>query len=149
MRKVVAVACLVAGLFASTAGANDAIDIQSTPAQIRAAQDGIKQAIEKKEGVYKELSAHEKQRILDEQQVLYRALEGKDSIDALNGPQKIQIANALESIAALVSRAEDDRKVCERVKVLGSNRPQNVCMTVGERRRLRETVQREGIKTSN
>lgn len=149
MRKVIAVACLFAALSSFAAVANEVIDIQSTPAQIRSAQDGIKQAIERKEGAYKDLSAAERQAILDQQQVLYRVLEGKDSIDKLNEPQKIEIANALESINALVSNAEDSRKVCERVKVIGSNRPQNVCMTVGQRRRLRESVQRDGIKASN
>ncbi|MHB8912559.1 MAG: hypothetical protein ACYC42_07910 [Lysobacter sp.] len=67
----------------------------------------------------------------------------------LNAPQKIEIANTLESINALVSQAEDNHKVCERVKVIGSNRPQNVCMTVAQRRRLREDAQRNGIKPTN
>lgn len=149
MRKVVAVACLFAVLSSFAVTADEVIDIQSTPAQIRAAQDGIRQSMDRKEGVYKDLSVSEKQAILDQQQVVYRVLNGKDSIDMLNEPQKVKVANALESINALVSQAEDNRKVCERVKVIGSNRPQNVCMTVAQRRRLREDVQRNGIKPTN
>ena len=149
MRKVVALVCLVAGLSAFSAAANGVIDIHSTPVQIRAAQDGIKQALTKSEGIYRSLGAAEKQAILEQQQVIYRALDGKDSISMLNESQKVEIANALESINALVSAAEDNRKVCERVKVLGSNRPQSVCMTVGQRRLLRENAQRDGLKITN
>lgn len=149
MRKVVAVACLFAVLSSFAAIGDEVIDIQSTPAQIRAAQDGIRQSMDRKEGAYKDLSVSEKQAILDQQQVVYRVLDGKDSIDLLDEPQKVKVANALESINALVNQAEDNRKVCERVKVIGSNRPQNVCMTVAQRRRLREEVQRNGIKPTN
>lgn len=149
MRKLVAFAGLLSVLSAFSATANDVIDIQSTPAQIRSAQDAIRLSVERKEGAYKDLSAPERQSIVDQQQVIYRILDGKDAIGLLNEPQKVELANALESINALVARAEDDRKVCERVKVVGSNRPQNVCMTVGQRRQLQEAVRREGIKTSN
>ena len=154
MHKVVTVAFIATMLSALsfTAVANTAagpIDIQSTPAEIRMAQEGIRKAIERKEGAYKDLSTAERQAILDHQQVVLRGLEGKDSIAMLNEPQKVEIANALESINALVASAEDSRKVCERIKVIGSNRPQSVCMTVGERRRQREAVQREGLKTTH
>lgn len=149
MRKVVVTACLFAALASFATSADDAIDIQSTPAQIRAVQDGIRQSMDTKEGVYKEMSTAEKQSILDHQEVVLRVLDGKASVGVLNEPQKIELANALESINALVSQAEDNRKVCERVKVIGSNRPQNVCMTVAQRRRLREDVQRNGINSTN
>lgn len=149
MRKVVVTACLFVAMASFAASANDVIDIQSTPAQIRAVQDGIKQSMERKEGAYKDLGAAERQAIVDQQQVISRILEGKDSIAMLDEPQKVEIANALESVNALVTQAEDNRKVCERVKVIGSNRPQSVCMTVAQRRRLREDVQRNGIKAAN
>lgn len=147
--RVVAIAFLFAVSSSFAASANKGIDIQSTPAQILTVQDGIRQSMDRKEGAYRDLSASEKQAILDQQQVVSRILEGKESIGMLNEPQKIEIANALESINTLVNQAEDNRKVCERVKVTGSNRPQSVCMTVAQRRRLREDVQSSGIKSTN
>ncbi len=149
MFKLVVVAGLFAVVSAFPAAANDVIDIQSSPAQIRGVQKAIRLAVEHGEGAYKDLNSLERQSILDQQQVVYRLLDGKDSIDLLNEPQKVELANALESINAQVSKAEDERKVCERVKVVGSNRPQNVCMTVGQRRRLQEATRREGTRTTN
>ena len=44
------------------------------------------------------------------------------------------------------ARAEDSRMICERIKPVGSNRPQNKCLTVAERRRQRERAQQQGIR---
>ncbi|TXH78013.1 MAG: hypothetical protein E6Q88_00065 [Lysobacteraceae bacterium] len=129
--------------------ADDAIEIHSTPAQIRATQDSLKRSIEKKEGDYADLSDKDRKAILDKQADIYRLIEGRTTIEELGPNGKIELANALESMNALLTKAEDSRMVCERVKVIGSNRPQNKCMSVGERKRLREKIQREGIRVSN
>lgn len=127
----------------------DAIEIHSTPAQIRAAQDQLKRSIDRKEGAYADLSDENRKAILQKQAEIYRLIEGRTTIEELGPNVRIDLVNALESQKALLAKAEDDRMICERVKVIGSNRPQNKCISVGERRRMRERIQREGIRAVN
>ena len=42
--------------------------------------------------------------------------------------------------AAAARQAEDERVICRRERVLGSNRPQRVCMTRRERTELRDAA---------
>lgn len=149
MRKHILAATLLFLSIPLPAVSDDAIEINSTPAQIRVAQDNLKRSIEKKEGNYADLSDKDRKAILDKQADIYRLIEGRTTIEELSPNGKIELANALESMNALLTKAEDSRMICERVKVIGSNRPQNKCLSVGERRRLRENLQREGIRTSN
>lgn len=149
MRKHILAATLLFLAIPLPAVSDDAIEINSTPAQIRVAQDNLKRSIEKKEGNYADLSDKDRKAILDKQADIYRLIEGRATIEELGPNGKIELANALESMNALLTKAEDSRMICERVKVIGSNRPQNKCLSVGERRRLRENLQREGIRTSN
>ncbi len=144
--RILAVALPVLLTLCAPAAAENAIDIQSSPAQILETHASVERAISRNEGVFKDMGAAEKKAILDQHAIVAQILRDKESIAALNGLQQVQLANSLESIDALMTKAEDDRKVCERVKVIGSNRPQNVCMTVGMRKRLRQDVEREGIR---
>ena len=67
------------------------------------------------------------------------------------GPDgKIALANALEAVKASFARAEDNRMICERSKKpLGFNRPENKCISVGQRRRMREEARAVGLRTSS
>jgi hypothetical protein len=149
MRILLSTAFVAAILFSSPTFAEDAIVIDSTPAQIRSAQVDQRKAIENKASNYAHFTDAERKAIFAKQDEITALIDGKTTIEELGPNGKIALANALESVKALVARAEDNRLICERVKPLGSNRPQNKCISVGERRRLREAAQRQGLKTTN
>lgn len=137
--------CLAATLSFAVV-ADDTIAIDGTPQSLRASQDAIKRDITAKKGGYEHLTDGEKQTILRKQDTIYALIDGRDSFDGLREDEKVRLFNAVEEVRALVAKAEDGRMVCERVKVIGSNRPQNKCLTVAERRRQRERAQQEGLK---
>ena len=137
--------CLAATLSFSVV-ADDAIVIDGTPQSLRAAQDALQRDLAAKKGDYAHLTDDEKQTILRKQSMVYSLIEGRTTFDGMREDEKVRLVNAVEEVRALVAKAEDSRMVCERVKVIGSNRPQNKCMTVAERRRLRERAQLEGLR---
>jgi hypothetical protein len=149
MRILLSTAFVAAMLFSCSTFAEDTIVIDSTPAQIRSAQADQRKAIENKASNYAHFTDAERKAIFAKQDEVTALIDGKTTIEELGPNGKIALANALESVKALVARAEDNRLICERVKPLGSNRPQNKCISVGERRRLREAAQRQGLKTTN
>jgi hypothetical protein len=147
MRFALSTALLAAMLFVSPTFANDNIEIGSSPAQIREAQTQLRQAIEAKRGNYVHFSDEERREIFARQDDVLAAIEGRQAIDELSNDERVRLANALSAVDAAVNKAEDNRMICERIKPIGSNRPQNKCMTVGQRRKLREDAQRQGLPT--
>jgi hypothetical protein len=149
MRILMSTAILAATLFVLPASAEDVIAIDSTPAQIRTAQVDLRQAIERKSGNYSHFIDDERKEIFARQDDVLALIEGKSTIEELAPDDKIALANALAAVDAAVKRAEDNRMICERIKPVGSNRPQNKCISVGQRRRLREDAQRQGLRATN
>ena len=149
MRILLSTVFATAMLLSSSAFAADAIVIDSTPAQIRTAQAEQRKAIETKATNYKHFTDAERKAIFAKQDEVTALLDGKTTIEELGPDGKIALANALESVKALVARAEDNRLICERIKPVGSNRPENKCISVGDRRRQREAAQRQGLRTTN
>lgn len=147
MRFALSTALLAATLLVSPAFANDNIEIDSTPAQIRDAQTQLRQAIEAKRGNYAHFSDEERREIFARQDDVLAAIEGRQNIQDMSNDERVRLANALSAVDAAVNKAEDNRMICERIKPIGSNRPQNKCMTVGQRRKLREDAQRQGLPT--
>ena len=134
-------------LFSSSVFAADVITIDSTPAQIRAAQGELRQAIERKSGNYSHFTDDERKTIFSRQDEVLSLIDGKQDVAELGPDDKLALANALEAVKASVARAEDNRMICERIKPLGSNRPENKCISVGQRRRMREEARRAGLRT--
>lgn len=65
-------------------------------------------------------------------------VEGVD-INRLSEAEKVQLFNDQELVNTLLTRARaDSRVVCKREKTVGSHRAVSQCLTVAERRRLRE-----------
>lgn len=147
MRIMLAMALVAVTLFSSSVFAADVIAIDSTPAQIRTAQGELRQAIERKSGNYSHFSDDERKAIFARQDEVLSLIDGKQDIAELGPDGKIALANALEAVKSSVARAEDSRMICERIKPVGSNRPQNKCISVGARRRMREEAQRGGMPT--
>lgn len=145
MRNMFAMALVAVTLFSTPAFAEDVIAIDSTPAQIRTAQSDLRLAIERKSGNYSHFNDDERKAIFTRQDEVLALIEGKQAIADLGPDGKIALANALAAVDASVARAEDSRMICERIKPVGSNRPQNKCISVGQRRQMRDDVQRKGI----
>lgn len=58
----------------------------------------------------------------------------------LSEADKVAVFNDQELVNTVLTQArEDSRLICKRERVVGSNMPQSVCITVAERRRARES----------
>lgn len=66
----------------------------------------------------------------------------------LNAAEKVQIANAYESLRERGDNGSGSKRVCERVKRLGSNMPTTVCMTRDQRDHEQELA-REKMRASS
>lgn len=61
------------------------------------------------------------------------------SVDGLAPDIRNAVFNDQELVNTIMTRAHaDSRMVCERVQLTGSNRREQICMTVGQRREMRE-----------
>ena len=107
---------------------------------IRTQQDEIRNGVETRSGPYKDLSDEQRQELLNKQARMLRTLEGKRSTDELNEQQKTDVFNTLEWIEGVVNNSEDERMVCERRPILGSNRKERVCKTEAQWTREREAA---------
>lgn len=148
MRIQLSLVLLVASTFCTPAFAEDATRLSVTPDQIRTQQAELRHAIETKSGNYAQYSDEERKAILARQDDVLTVLGDKTSIDDLGPEGKVRLTNALEAVDAAVNRAEDNRMICEIVKRTGSNRSERKCMTVGQRRQMRERMESRGISTS-
>ncbi|MCZ8116008.1 hypothetical protein [Silanimonas sp.] len=97
---------------------------------------------------YAELKPAQRQEI---QQALGRieaAFAEKGSVEAMNEPQRVAVFNDQELInTRLSTAAEDGRRVCTRERRPGSNMPEVTCLTVAERRRIRESARRQMLQS--
>lgn len=92
---------------------------------------------------YSEVGAEARREILAAVDSINRLMGGRETLDALNPDDRVEVLNHQSTINTLMARAHaDSRMVCERHKPIGSNRPTRVCMTVAERRRVREQTER-------
>ncbi len=72
-----------------------------------------------------------------------------DQIEALSPHAKVEVFNEQERINTILTRAHaDSRMTCRRERITGSNFPQNVCMTVAQRRKAEEDG-REMMRDAN
>jgi hypothetical protein len=92
--------------------------------------------------VYSEISAKERGDVKDALNRISGALQAPSGVQGLTEEQKTKVFNDQELVNAILTRAgEDSRLVCTREKVVGSHRPTTQCLTVAERRRMRESDQ--------
>lgn len=108
--------------------------------EIRAQQLEIREGVETRKAPFDELTTSERTELLSKQSRMLHLLEGKHSTDDLNAQHKTEVFNTLEWIEAVVNNDADDRMVCERRQILGSNRKERVCKTAGQWRAEREAA---------
>jgi hypothetical protein len=99
---------------------------------IRNQQQQIRYGVQNHDGPYRDLSAAERDELLNKQAQLLRLIEGKHSTSELNEQQKTEVFNTLEWIEGAVNKAENERMVCERRPVLGSTRKERICKTAAQ-----------------
>jgi hypothetical protein len=146
-RSLISAALLLAAFgFASEGRAQGAV-IDSTGAQvivetsahkILEQQTEIREEAGAKQGRYRDMDRRELTRLEKEQDLVFALLEGKASSTELAREDQLKLFNSLETIAAIVNRAEDDRMVCRRTRRTGSNMSETVCKTVAQRREEEE-----------
>lgn len=88
-----------------------------------------------------EMTRADRAELTDAMARIEASLGEHESISSLSGQPRADVDRDVERLNTLISTAAaDSRVVCRRVKVLGSNRSQNSCQTVAERRRQHEGV---------
>lgn len=149
MMGVVLAALLLPGAVAASDEPQIVVNTDATA--IVAQQQEIREDALAGKGVYGDLSERDRRRLMAEQDKVLALLEGKERSTELSQIDQTILFNSLESISAIVNRAEDERMVCERVRATGSNRAERVCMTVAQRREAAQRSQRsmEAVQTRN
>lgn len=133
----------LAGLLALALAGASLAAIASQPAplrfdEVRAQQAELRTAAKVGTGVFEHMSESSRREMFSRQEHLLALIEGKQTPDELGPNEKVAVFNALESIEAIINRAEDKRIVCRRERVTGSNRKVRVCKSVAQLRRERE-----------
>jgi len=147
MRKPVLLPVCLAFFMAHAAlASDDRIQLTQELPEIRAAQDSLKAALDKKDGPYARYSEAQRKALRDQQSSIYGLIEGKQSVDDLGEDNRLRLANLLMAQKSQLEQTPEDKMVCERVRVLGSNRPKLQCMSESRREQLREQQRTQGAK---
>lgn len=132
---------------AQTAAAPAAETQQPTVRQIVDQQTQLRADVLAKKGAFKDLTQIERDELTKKQDRILQLLEGRDDVSQLRAEERVELFNHLEWVSAVVRNAEEDRKVCERSRTVGSNRFQVVCMTAKEYREHKERA-RQSMRTT-
>ena len=151
--KIIMGAVLAALLLPGVVAASDQpqVVVNTDARAIVAQQQEIREEALAGEGRYGDMPEADRRRLLSEQDKVLAMLEGKERSTELSQIDQTILFNSLESISAIINRAEDDRMVCERVRRTGTNRAERVCMTVAQRREAAQESRRsyEAVQTRN
>lgn len=147
MRKSVLLSlCLSVFMAHAALASDDRVQLAQELPEIRAAQDALKAALEKKDGPYARYSESQRKALREQQSSIYGLIEGKQSVDDLGEDNRLRLANLLMAQKAQLEQSPEEKMVCERVRVLGSNRPKLQCMSESRREQLREQQRTQGVK---
>ena len=121
--------------------AQDGAEITESRDAIVAQQTQLRAQVVAKQGGFKDLSQGERDELTAVQDRVLALLKPVKSIEELNADQRLTLFNDLQRVAAMAKNAEDNRKVCERTRAVGSNRYTVVCMTALEYERNKARAQ--------
>ncbi len=99
-------------------------------------------------GDYGRIKKVDMERVAKEQQSIEDLLGGRTGELTLTVDEQIQLANAQESINAIILSDDKSRMVCKRIAAIGTRLTKTECLSVAERERRAEKA-RDVIKTSN
>ena len=79
------------------------------------------------------VTEEERVKVLKALDEMGRILEGHDNVAELRETDKVALINAQEVANAILTKRDKERLICERRKIVGSQMPQSVCETYGEK----------------
>lgn len=89
---------------------------------------------------YAEITAEDRSAVLAALERIDQKLMNRTG-SVLSESDKLAVFNDQELVNSLLVRArEDSRLICRRERPVGSNRPQNICISVAQRREARENA---------
>ena len=137
---------LVAGLLLATSASfakSKPEGVPMDPKEFLEMREEIESQIRKSEA-FREMDLNERKEIGRALERMETTLSSVASVDELDPPTKTQLFNDQELLNHALTKAEaDDKVICERTKRVGSNMYTNTCLTVGQRRRSQESVEKE------
>ena len=83
-------------------------------------------------GRYEYATAPERQRVDVLLGQMGNLLQRSGSVAAMDQPTRVQLFNFQEEVNGILKHSDSNRLVCERIKPIGSNIPQNHCHTFGQ-----------------
>lgn len=96
---------------------------------------------------YREISLEQKSAVVAALNRIQSRLGSADDASRLHENDRVAVMNDQSQINVILTQAAaDSRLVCRREKTIGSNMPQNNCLTVAERERLRLRAQDDTIR---
>ncbi|WP_241239999.1 hypothetical protein [Xanthomonas sp. BRIP62418] len=133
-------ASLAVLLLADAEAASSKVDVKKPVAQqvaqVRKELDGGTK--------YSEISQEDRAKVLSALTRIEVAVADRDDAQALTPDRKAAVYNDQQLINTILTRAgEESRLICTREKATGSHHTTSICKTVAERRRLRDSGERD------
>jgi hypothetical protein len=131
-------------LAASSSFAKSSIEaVPMDPAEFVAMRADIEDQI-RKSAAFREMDINERKEVARALDRMEKVLSGVAAVDELDPPVQTQLFNDQELVNHVLTKGQaDDKVICERTRRVGSNLYSNTCLTVGERRRSKESVEQE------
>ncbi|MEQ1513467.1 MAG: hypothetical protein ABL934_12435, partial [Lysobacteraceae bacterium] len=101
-------------------------------------QTQLRQQVVAGKGAFKDMSKAERNALAERQDRVLQMLGGSQTMEDMPPDQRTVVFNDLEWIKAAVTKAEDERMICEYTRTVGSNRMVSVCMTAKAQRENRD-----------
>lgn len=142
--KVVSLKSLVAGaalLLACAVAFASADPQQLTIRDIVTQQTQLRAQVVAGKGAFKDMEKRDRAALIERQDRVLAMLGGAQTLDEMPPDQRTEVFNDLEWIKAAISKAEDERMVCEYTRSVGSNRMTSICMTAKQQRENRNGAQ--------
>ncbi|HBK46872.1 MAG TPA: hypothetical protein DDZ67_10660 [Xanthomonadaceae bacterium] len=139
--SVLMLAGLAGSAFAKTNGPVP-LDLHKPADQVAVQMKTIQQDLGDGE-TYSEISPDQRSQVREALGRIQGKLERNGSVSTIPERDQAEIFNDQELVNTILTKAkEDSRLVCRRERATGSNRLTSNCMTVAERRRLKEQGQK-------
>ncbi len=135
--KAVSVKSFLAGLALSlvcAAAFASADPQQLTIRDIVTQQTQLRAQVVAGKGAFKDMEQRDRAALIERQDRVLAMLGGAQTLDVMPPDQRTVVFNDLEWIKAAVTKAEDERMICEYTRIAGSNRMKSVCMTAKQQR---------------
>ena len=94
------------------------------------------------DGMTGSLTPEEVAEVKRQQDVMFTALDGVDSIEALDDDSRLEVYNAQQTINGIITKNVANTPICRRESTLGSHRQRTVCMTPSQRAEAADNARR-------